>query len=89
MKKYKIPILCYALWLSLVFVKTDSYDSEERIVFGFTIPAILYLLYYLVRVKLLGHGKTSEESKDKVYCSQCGKEIEADATYCKHCGAKQ
>ena len=89
MKKYKIPILCYALWLSLVIVNTRSSDSEERIVFGFTIPIILYLGYYFVRVKLLGQGKTSEDSKDKVYCSQCGKEIEADATYCKHCGAKQ
>lgn len=89
MKKYKIPILCYALWLSLVFVNTDHNDSEERIVFGFTIPIILYLLYYLVWVKMMGNQTEPDNNKDKVYCSQCGKEIEADATYCKHCGAKQ
>lgn len=89
MKKYKIPILCYALWLSLVFVKTHSYDTEERIVLGFTIPIILYLLYYLVWVKMLGNKTEPEENKGKVYCSQCGKEIEAGATFCKHCGAKQ
>lgn len=47
-------------------------------------------MYRIWKAEVLIVSQMTMESgvKDKMYCSQCGAEIEANSRFCKHCGNK-
>ena len=70
--------------ISLLLLLDDDYIVPS-ICFG--ILALLYLLFGGIGM-VETNDKEQNNSKDSIYCVQCGDSIEKEYTYCPDCGTK-
>lgn len=70
--------------IGLALLSDDDYIVPS-IFFG--ILAILYIIFGGIGL-VETDDKTQNNSKDSIYCVQCGDSIEKEYTYCPDCGTK-